>query len=268
VIDPGDQAADGTGSPKCIWPDWDVPGNITALVTTRGGKSGHEPYDSFNLALHVGDDPERVAGNRTRLKMLVPGLTAIQWVNQTHGTGVVTAVKIPALKEPEADAVYLNQPGVSAAILTADCLPVFIASCERAEAAIVHAGWRGLAGGIIENTIARFEAAPAQLVAWLGPAIGPCHFEVGEDVRSPFIAWGRRNSSFAAEVREAFSSTSNPGKWRADLYALARLRLRAAGILRVGGGHYCTVCDQERFYSYRRDGVTGRMASLIHIKPV
>jgi polyphenol oxidase len=253
--------------PESIRPDWHVSDNIIGLVTTRGEQRTGDPFASFNLALHVGDHPDRVAANREQLRNMVPGLQAIQWLQQVHGSNVISMTAGTAVQESVADAVYLRTPGYAGAVLTADCLPVFLASSSGDEAAVAHAGWRGLAAGILENTVQRFTADPAHISAWLGPAIGPCHFEVGEDVRNAFLEWARQSPAVAEQVESSFMVASSAGKWMADLYELAKLRLRAAGISQISGGGLCTVCDRDRFYSYRRDRVAGRMASLICIKP-
>lgn len=215
------------------------------------------PYASLNLADHVGDDPVRVARNRALLceRLALPGEPL--WLRQVHGCEVARGGVDQ--NGCEADAAVALVPGVVCAVLTADCLPLLL--CDRAgtRAAAVHAGWRGLAAGVIEAAVARMQAAPADLLAWLGPAIGPDAFEVGAEVRTAFLA---RDPAAGAAFRP-----SPGGRWLADLYLLARHRLAAAGVGRISGGGLCTYTDARRFYSYRREGVTGRMASLIWIAP-
>lgn len=242
-------------------PDWPAPAAVQAVVTTRAGGVSPAPWDSLNLGTHVGDDPARVADNRARLQaalMAIAPCSAPQWLNQVHGTVVVEAEPDAARRAalvPAADAVTTTVPGLPCVVMTADCLPVFF--CDRAgtRVAVAHAGWRGLCDGVLEATVARF-AAPGEVLSWLGPAIGPAAFEVGEEVRAAFLAQD-------AGVAHAFRPSPNAGRWLADLYALARARLAAAGVTAVSGGGLCTVSDRERFFSYRRDGQTGRMASVI-----
>lgn len=239
--------------PKFILPDWPAPANVRAAVTTRAGGASRTPYDSFNLAAHVGDDPQAVAANRARLRELLKLPAEPVWLKQVHGVKVVNVAS--AENEPEADGGYTTKAGVVCAVLTADCLPVLL--CDRAgtRVAALHAGWRGLAGGVIEAGVQALNVPGSELLAWLGPAIGPEAFEVGEDVRTAFV-----QQDNAAQV--AFRPQAN-GKYLANIYMLARQRLAALGVTAVYGGGYCTVRERERFYSYRRDGATGRMASLI-----
>ncbi len=234
-----------------IIPDWDAPPGVRAAVTTRSGGVSQAPFASLNLATHVGDDPQAVAENRRLLHEALHLPAAPLWLEQVHGREVCDAAN-PACR---ADAAYADRPGVVLVVLTADCLPVMLASRDGREIGLAHAGWRGLLAGVLEALAGRFGASPGAIQAWLGPAIGPSAFEVGEEVRAAFLAQDGR-------AAEAFVP-SRPGHWYADLYALARQRLAARGILDVHGGGLCTVSDAARFYSYRRDGVTGRMASLI-----
>ncbi len=239
-----------------IVPDWPAPPPVRAYTSTRlGGHSGG-PYAGFNLGDHVGDDPAAVAANR-RLLADELGLPAQpRWLRQVHGCAVLDAGAQGG--ECTADAVSAGSPGQVCAVLTADCLPVLL--CDRAgtRVAAVHAGWRGLAAGVIEAAVERLGRPGSELLAWLGPAIGPGAFEVGPEVRAAFL----QGDPAAAD---AFVPT-RPGHWLADIYRLSRLRLGALGVGLVSGGDYCTVSDPERFYSYRRDGVTGRMASLIWLE--
>lgn len=238
-------------------PDWPAPANVRALTTTRAGGVSRGGYASLNLAGHVGDESSAVAENRRRLRRLAALPAEPAWLNQVHGRGVV---RLDAASPPgaEADAATTRMPGVVCAVLTADCLPVLL--CDRAgtRVAAAHAGWRGLAGGVLEASVAAMASAPGELLAWLGPAIGPAAFEVGDEVRQAFVS-----QNPAAE--QAFAP-SPAGRWLADLYALARLRLAACGVEAVYGGGRCTLREAQHFYSYRRDGETGRMASLIWLE--
>jgi YfiH family protein len=242
-----------------IRPRWPAPAPVAAVTTTRlGGRSG-APFDTLNLGDHVGDDAAAVAANRQLLLDACPGLAAVSWLRQVHGTTVVAAAAGGAA---EADAQFTRQAGLACAVMTADCLPVLF--CDRAgtQVAAAHAGWRGLCAGVLERTAACF-AAPDTVLAWLGPAIGPRHFEVGAEVREQFV--DSADASQRQATAQCFSAGVRPGRFMADLYQLARLRLRAAGIDAVYGGDYCTFEERERFFSYRREAITGRMASLIYL---
>ncbi|WP_263223936.1 peptidoglycan editing factor PgeF [Pseudomonas alabamensis] len=237
-----------------LLPDWPAPASVRACVTTREGGVSRPPYDTFNLGDHVGDDPVAVAENRRRLS----DAFAIQpaWLKQVHG--VVVADADPG-RVDEADASWTERPGIACAVMTADCLPVLF--CDRAgtRVAAAHAGWRGLAGGVLEATVDRLGVPADDLLVWLGPAIGPGAFEVGPEVRDAFVATH-------PEAADAFVPGERPGKLMADLYRLARIRLAALGITAVYGGGFCTVTD-PRFFSYRRDPHGGRFASLIWLDP-
>jgi YfiH family protein len=255
-----------------IRPDWGAPDDVVALVTTRSDGASEAPYDSFNLARHVGDEAARVEANRATLLAALPDRVPVQWLSQVHGTDILhvrdpstvsSAPDLAPYPAPQADAIFLPTRGIAGAVMTADCLPVLFADTAGTAVAAAHAGWRGLVAGILENTVAQFPDTRS-LVAWLGPAIGPCHFEVGAEVRDIFLA--RATAYGEAATEDAFRPAAHVGKWMADIYALARVRLEAAGVTSISGGHFCTVCEQ-RFYSYRRDGVTGRMASLIYRRP-
>ena len=235
----------------CIIPDWDAPANVRALVTTRRGGVSQGPYASLNLGDHVGDDPQAVSANRALLRSLMPSEPV--WLKQVHGLAVVAADEATAV--PEGDASVAHRSGTVCAVLTADCLPVLLCDRDGTVVGAAHAGWRGLAGGVIEATVAAMRVPPGRLMAWLGPAIGPQAFEVGDEVREVFL----RHDPAAERAFVPHGS----GKWLADIYVLASQRLAALGVSQVSGGGLCTFHDRERFYSYRRDGVTGRMASLI-----
>lgn len=234
-----------------LTPDWPAPANVRACVTTRAGGVSAPPFDSFNLGDHVGDKPAAVAENRRRLTEALGCRPA--WLSQVHGIDVVQAD--PA-SVATADASWSATPGVACTIMTADCLPALF--CDRAGTRVgaAHAGWRGLAGGVLEATVDALGVAPAELLVWLGPSIGPQVFEVGPEVREAFLA-------DHAEAERAFVPSANAGKYMADIYALARIRLAAKGVTAVYGGDFCTFSDTERFYSYRRSSRTGRLASLI-----
>lgn len=238
-----------------LTPGWPAPGNVGCLITTREGGCSHAPFDGFNLATHVGDDAGAVARNR-ELLMLRIGAQPV-WLEQVHGVSVVDLDTCPALADmPVADAAISHRPGKACAVLTADCLPVLL--CDRAGTVVAaaHAGWRGLAAGVLEETVRVMNVSPREILAWLGPAIGPQAFEVGDEVRDLFVA----ADTVAAD---AFVATGTRGKWMADLAMLARQRLLRAGVGWVAGGGMCTFSDHQRFYSFRRDGPTGRFASLI-----
>ena len=233
-----------------ILPDWPAPPSVKSLMTTREGGASGAPWASFNLGDHVGDDPARVAANRARLRERLPAEPG--WLRQVHSARVVELGRDANL---EADASFTREQEQVCAVLTADCLPVLF--CDRAGSVVAaaHAGWRGLAGGVLEATVAAMRVDPGEILAWMGAAIGPAAFEVGDEVRGNFV--GQHPEAASAFVPHA------PGKWLADLYRLARIRLESAGVRAVYGGGRCTFSEKEVFFSYRRDGVTGRMASLV-----
>lgn len=248
-----------------IQPTWAAPATVVALVTTRRGGVSKSPFDSFNLALHVKDNATDVDSNRALLQGLLGESIHLQWLEQVHGTQIVHAER--GAGECRGDAVFIDTPGLAGVVLTADCLPVFFAARDGHSVAVAHAGWRGLADGILERTLAGFSVPASEVIAWLGPAIGPCHFEVGAEVREIFLNSTEDEQLRARIDAEGFRPATDAGKYLADLYALARLKLLAAGVSSVSGGEWCTYCDVSRFYSYRRDGVTGRMASVIGLRP-
>ncbi|MGV8934052.1 MAG: peptidoglycan editing factor PgeF [Gallionellaceae bacterium] len=235
----------------CIIPEWPAPANVKTLQTTRRGGSSKPPYYSLNLGSHVQDNPLIVARNRMLLEPLLPSEPV--WLQQVHGVTVVDAGNTSCL--PEADASVATHRGAVCAVMTADCLPILLCDDKGSVVGAVHAGWRGLCDGVIEATVAEMKVPSATLMAWLGPAIGPAAFEVGEEVRAAFMEKQETASA-------AFVSVPN-GKWLADIFQLATLRLHALGITRIYGGGMCTYSEAERFYSYRRDVETGRMATMI-----
>lgn len=237
-----------------LMPDWAAPDNVRAYVTTRAGNLSAHPYDGFNTASHVGDDPGHVEANRQSLAEYFDWQREPQWLRQVHGTGVIQAQS--DCIEQDGDAVFTREPGQVCTLHIADCLPVFFASRQGDAVGLSHAGWRGLADGVLEATVAAMDVAPDQLQVWLGPAIGQAAFEVGDDVRDAFLATTpAATDCFQPNLRD---------RWQCDLYALARLRLHALGIRAIAGGGFCTFSD-DRFFSYRRQSVTGRMLAMIWI---
>jgi YfiH family protein len=243
-----------------IRPDWPAPANVLALTTTRLGGGSAPPFDSFNLGDHVGDDAAAVAANRQTLLDHCAGLRAVGWLEQVHGTGVVAA---DAQRKQRADAQFTRARNLACAIMTADCLPVLFCDRDGAQVAAAHAGWRGLCAGVLEKTVATF-ADPARVLAWFGPAIGPANFEVGAEVREQFLSATSNSVALAEQIAACFRA-AGPQNYYADIYALASARLRAVGVDAIYGGGLCTVADRARFYSYRRDGRCGRMATLIYL---
>ena len=244
-----------TESASIIMPDWPAPAKVKAASTTRLGGVSRGVFESFNLGDHVGDDLICVENNRQLLQDQL-GLTIEPvWLKQIHGNTVIDAAQ--SLQKTAADAAYAQQENVVCAVMTADCLPILLCDQQATCVAAIHGGWRGLANGIIANTVNYLNTfcEPSDLMAWLGPAIGPDVFEVGDEVRSAFIALDNDNE-------ECFRP-SPQGRWLADIYALAKLQLQHFGIEKIYGGGYCTVNNEECFFSYRRDGQCGRMANLI-----
>ena len=237
-----------------------IPG-VHALTTLRGPAGvSSAPFDRFNLGLRCGDQAEAVLANRDALIDLAGLPGAPHWLRQVHGTQVWQAEAASCEgAEPEADAAITFSPGTVLAVLTADCLPVVFAAIDGCEVAVAHAGWRGLAAGVLEGTVAAMRTPPSRLIAWLGPAAGPDAYEVGAEVRDAFV--GR------AEADSAAFRATRPGHWRCDLYALARRRLRSIGLDKLRGGGLCTISDADRFFSHRRDGASGRMATLAWLDP-
>jgi len=234
-----------------IIPDWPAPARVKALQTTRQGGVSVAPYDSLNLGSHAGDNPLAVARNRILLNALLPSEPV--WLEQVHSTRVADAGQASCL--PQADACITRHRAAVCVVMTADCLPVLLCDEAGSVAGAVHAGWKGLAAGVIEAAVLTMNVAPQSLMAWLGPAISQEAFEVGEEVRAAFVA-------VQPQAASAFTP-GRPGKWFADIYALARLRLDTLGITQIYGGNHCTYREHKQFFSYRRDGATGRMGTFI-----
>jgi YfiH family protein len=239
-----------------ISPDWPAAARVNAAATERGGGVSVGTYCGLNLGTHVGDEPAAVANNRRQLvdDLALPDKPS--WLEQIHGAAVVDLDTIPA---GAADAAVTSEVGRVCVVLTADCLPVLFSTTSGDRVGVAHAGWRGLAGGVLAATVAAMGADPRDLLAWLGPAIGPAAYEVGDDVRSAFLAVDPgAGSCFAANAR---------GRWQADLYGLARRSLAESGVTAVYGGDFCTFTEAERFYSHRREAPCGRQATLIWLSP-
>lgn len=234
--------------------DWPAPAGVVAGTTLRQGGASTGSYESLNLAAHVGDEPARVDENRRRFRehFRLPGDPV--WLDQVHGISVARADAVGG--RPTADALVTSRRKVVCAVLTADCLPVVLAAADGKEVAVAHAGWRGLQGGILESTIAAMSADPAAFLAWLGPAISQAAFEVGDEVRDAFVAKD-------AGAGACFEPNER-GRWQADLYGLAARRLERAGVRRIHGGGRCSYTEAEDFFSYRRDGQCGRMATFVY----
>lgn len=239
-------------------PDWPAPANIHAATTLRTGGVSKEPYLSLNPATHVNDLKECVLQNRKIISDMLSLPAEPAWLDQIHSNHIVKAEKTAT--PPKADASYSSESGVVCTVMTADCLPLLICSKDGMKIAAIHAGWRGLLSGVISNSISELTCAPplakpADLLVWLGPAIGPKCFEIGIEVREAFVEKSKL-------YKNAFKEQNN-GKYLADIYQLARIELSTLGISNIYGGSYCTMTEEDRFFSYRRDNQTGRMATLI-----
>lgn len=241
-------------APEFIRPDWPAPANVRAATTTRIGGVSNAPFDSFNVGDHVDDDPAAVEANRALLvdRLGLPG--APLWLQQVHGTRVLRGEGVGT--ENVADACWSDRVGDVCAVMTADCLPVLFCDRDGTAVAAAHAGWRGLQAGILENTLTAMPVSARDVLVWMGPAIGPQAFEVGDEVRQAFC-------DEDAGAASAFTTSERDGHWMADLYALAKRRLMSAGVHSINGGDLCTLSDSRRFYSYRRDGRTGRMVTVV-----
>jgi YfiH family protein len=245
-----------TLDPRWIVPDWPAPKRVRAFVTTRAGGVSGGDYASMNLGTRSGDDPGDVARNRLIVQGHLPA--AARWMSQVHGATVADLDRLGEEDVATADAATAGEPGRVGVVLTADCMPLFLCDAAGRRAGVAHAGWRGMAAGVIENTVGALEADPATVMAWMGPAIGPGAFEVGPEVRDAFLAVDPGAAgAFAAH---------KPGKYLADLYRLARQRLERAGVTRVYGGGFCTYRDAGRFFSYRREQKSGRMGAFIWLE--
>jgi polyphenol oxidase len=243
-------------TPDLILPEWPAPPGVRAAFTLRTGGISRAPFDTFNIAAHVGDDPLAVVENRRRLRDSLELPAEPAWLEQVHGHRVVDLDRQTSSDAlGPADAAVTRTRGRVCAIQMADCMPVLFAVADGSAVGAAHAGWRGLAGGVLETTVRAMNAPVGELLAWLGPAIGQPHFEVGEEVRAAFLA--------ADPGASAAFTTNARGRWQCDLYALARRRLAALGVSSLHGGGWCTYADPGRFFSYRRDGQCGRMAALI-----
>lgn len=240
---------------ELIIPDWPAPGNVRACATTRIGGVSRAEFSSLNLAGHVGDRDDHVAENRQRLRGFAGLPAEPRWLQQVHGNRVADLASKPM--PAAADASVSSKPGLVCAILSADCLPILLCSVDGRQVAAVHAGWRGLAGGVIEAALKNISRDGRRLLAWLGPAIGPAAYQVGANVRQALIEKNRAS--------EAFFTEDGPAHWKMDLYGLARHILEAHGI-DVFGGAFCTYTDARRFFSYRRDEVCGRQACMIWLQ--
>ena len=244
---------------ETLTPEWSAPPGVRAAFTLRSGGVSAPPFDSLNLGAHVGDEAEAVAENRRRLRTQLRLPEEPAWMEQVHGIDVLDldalAHGAAARGVVTADAALTRRTGRICTVQVADCLPVLLAARNGSAVAAAHAGWRGLAAGVLEATVRTLAVEPGQLIGWLGPGIGPAHFEVGDEVRRAFLAHDATASgAFVANGR---------GRWQCDLPALARARLTGLGVTAVFGGKWCTYADPSRFYSFRRDGRSGRMAALI-----
>jgi hypothetical protein len=249
------------GRAELLFPSWPAPPVVRAVCTTRRGGCSEPPFAGNNLAAHVGDDPGAVRDNRAALRVALGLAREPLWLAQVHGATVVRADRhLPASAPPEADASVTSVPDLACAVLVADCLPVLFCDRSGHRVAAAHAGWRGLAAGVLEATVDALGVAPASVLAWMGPAIGPERFEVGPEVRAAFVA----HDPDAAACFVPHGAAADE-RYLCDLFALARRRLARIGVSQVHGGGLCTASDAERFFSYRRDGRTGRMAALIWV---
>ncbi|NOH93457.1 peptidoglycan editing factor PgeF [Vibrio sp. AIC-3] len=243
-----------------IIPDWNAPQNVKAFASTRFDGCSTGAYQGLNLGMHVGDDASLVENNRAWLKQHANMPAAPVWLHQTHSTDVVTVLH-PTADILDADGTFTTAKGVVCSAMTADCLPVILTDTKGTQVAAVHAGWRGLAGGILENAVAKFSnlGSENKIIAWLGPAIGKQAFEVGDDVLEAFV-------SFDSQAKLAFEAKAEPGKWLANMSQLATQRLNKVGVTSVTDSNLCTFADADAFYSYRRDGITGRQATFIWLE--
>jgi YfiH family protein len=244
-----------------LQPDWDAPAHVRAFVTTRAGGVSQGEYATMNLGSRSGDDAVHVARNRAIVRDELP--SSPSWLVQVHGTAVADLDRLGESEVATADAAVVSQPGRVGVVLTADCMPLFFSDRKGRRVAVAHAGWRGMAAGVIENTVAALGTVPQDVIAWMGPAIGPLAFEVGPEVREAFM---KGDPGAAEAFRSKASPADGPQKYMADLYALARRRLSRAGVASVTGGGFCTYTEKDRFFSYRREQKSGRMGAFIWIE--
>lgn len=250
--------SEAPASLEVLTPEWRAPRGVRAAFTLRGGGVSGGAFDSLNLGAHVGDDTSAVAENRRRVRERLRLPSEPAWIEQVHGTRVAELDEAGNPPGSPADAVLTRTPGRVCVVQVADCMPVLLAARNTCAVAVAHAGWRGLAAGVLEETVAKLGAAPEDLIAWLGPAISARNFEVGGEVRAAFLAHD-------PGAEEAFVANAR-GRWQCDLAALARRRLAALGVAEVTGGSWCTFADPARFFSFRRDGRCGRMAALVWLE--
>ncbi len=253
--------------PEIITPEWPAPPGVRAAFTLRAGGVSEPPFDTLNLGLHTGDAPEAVMENRRRVRQALQLPAEPRWLDQVHGAQVVRlGAREEEAQPPCADASITLEPGRLCAIQVADCIPVLLAARDGSAVGAAHAGWRGLAAGVLEATVRALRALrvePSEMIAWLGPGIGRSHFEVGDEVRAAFV--GAAAPALADPGASSAFTRNARGRWQCDLAALARRRLEALKIREIHGGNRCTYADATRFFSYRRDGRCGRMAALIWI---
>ncbi|MAT50004.1 MAG: hypothetical protein CMK32_02325 [Porticoccaceae bacterium] len=249
-------------NPSFLRPEWPAPDGVRAVVTTRRGGVSLRPWESFNLGTHVGDDSSAVAENRRLLITTLDLPLSPAWLDQVHGDRV-EILSAPPVGVPQADAAVTRVPGLPCVVMTADCLPVIFCDRSGTVVAAAHAGWRGLADGILENTVKALGAPPGELLAWLGPAIGPDCFEVGGDVLAAFLGQVASADQRKAVAACFIAMPGRTGQYLADLFQLARIALQRVGVDAVYGGGLCTMSDPSNWYSYRRDGKTGRMATMV-----
>jgi YfiH family protein len=244
--------------PQVLTPVWLAPRVVRAAFTLRNGGVSAAPFDSLNLGAHVGDSPDAVTENRRRVRSGLDLPAEPVWLEQVHGTRVADLDMPSEAGRGSADAIITRQAGKVCVVQVADCMPIFLAARDASAIGVAHAGWRGLAAGVLEATVAKLAVAPGEVIAWLGPAISMRHFEVGDEVREAFLAQDPGASgAFARNERS---------RWQCDLGALARRRLTRLGVCAVTGGTWCTYADPARFFSFRRDGRCGRMAALIWLE--
>ena len=247
-----------------VLPDWPAPDHIHAFVTERSGGYSVGSFAGLNLADHVNDSESAVARNRSLVRSALPNNLSYQWLDQVH-SNIVNTVDVPS-SPMRGDSLICRSPGIICCVLTADCLPIFLTNKKGTEIAILHAGWRGICDGVINNTIDDMHSRPSDILAWLGPAIGPCHYEVGVDLKKVFKET-IESKELWLEIERCFGQGGKKDKLYLNLYRAAEVILGYSGVNEVYGGNHCTFCEEEKYYSYRRDQETGRMLSAIFIKP-